>query len=63
MLEALASCHSITYINGELLGDPLDVKMFEATKWILEESNINKGIDDVILALVRPPYTKLVGKQ
>ena len=27
-LEALASCHSITYVNGELIGDPLDVKMF-----------------------------------
>jgi hypothetical protein len=28
MLESLASCHSITYVNGELIGDPLDVKMF-----------------------------------
>lgn len=27
-LEALASCHSITYVGGELIGDPLDVKMF-----------------------------------
>lgn len=27
-LESLASCHSITYVNGELIGDPLDVKMF-----------------------------------
>lgn len=27
-LEGLASCHSITYVNGELIGDPLDVKMF-----------------------------------
>lgn len=27
-LESLASCHSITYVNNELIGDPLDVKMF-----------------------------------
>lgn len=27
-LEALATCHSITYVNNELIGDPLDVKMF-----------------------------------
>jgi magnesium-transporting ATPase (P-type) len=27
-LEALATCHSITYVKEELIGDPLDVKMF-----------------------------------
>ena len=27
-LESLATCHSITYVNNELIGDPLDVKMF-----------------------------------
>jgi cation-transporting ATPase 13A3/4/5 len=37
LLESIASCHSITYIDGELIGDPLDVKMFQATGWILEE--------------------------
>ena len=27
-LEALASCHAITYVNEKLVGDPLDVSMF-----------------------------------
>ena len=27
-LEGLASCTGITYVNGSLIGDPLDVKMF-----------------------------------
>jgi magnesium-transporting ATPase (P-type) len=36
-LESLATCHSIAYVNNELVGDPLDVKMFECTRWILEE--------------------------
>ena len=26
--EAMACCHSITYINGIIIGDPLDIKMF-----------------------------------
>jgi len=30
-LEACASCTAITYVNGSLIGDPLDVKMFLAT--------------------------------
>ena len=51
----MATCHSITYVNGHLIGDPLDVKMFESTKWELQESNLNKGLDDVILAVVTPP--------
>jgi len=27
-LEALSSCHQITYVHQELIGDPLDVRMF-----------------------------------
>lgn len=54
-LESLASCHSITYVNDELIGDPLDVKMFQATGWILEEQ-VEEGADDeLVLAYVRPP--------
>ena len=37
-LEAMASCTAITYVNGELVGDPLDVKMFEKTGWTLDET-------------------------
>ena len=27
-LEGLATCHSITYVHGRLIGDPLDIEMF-----------------------------------
>jgi cation-transporting ATPase 13A2 len=36
-LHALATCHSLKMIDGEALGDPLDAKMFEFTRWALEE--------------------------
>lgn len=36
-LEAMASCTEITYVNESLVGDPLDVKMFQATGWLLDE--------------------------
>lgn len=42
-------------MNGELIGDPLDVKMFQSTGWVLDESNEEKEADDLILAYVRPP--------
>jgi len=37
-LFGMATCHSITVVGGELMGDPLDLKMFEATGWIIEDS-------------------------
>ncbi len=38
-MEGLACCAAVTYVNGALIGDPLDVKMFQATQWILDEGS------------------------
>lgn len=38
LVAAMASCHSLTYLHGSLTGDPLDIKMFEATKWVSSTS-------------------------
>ncbi|KAJ3101540.1 hypothetical protein HDU97_001289 [Phlyctochytrium planicorne] len=34
---AMAVCHSIKVVDGNLIGDPMDIKMFEFTGWDLEE--------------------------
>ena len=31
---AMASCHSLILLDGTIQGDPLDLKMFEATTWV-----------------------------
>jgi magnesium-transporting ATPase (P-type) len=56
MLEAMASCHSITRIHGDLAGDPLDCKMFEFTKWELIEPNPEEteNYDSLAPTIVRP---------
>ncbi|KAL9877146.1 polyamine-transporting ATPase 13A3-like isoform 2-T10 [Glossina fuscipes fuscipes] len=36
-LFGMVTCHSITVMNGKIMGDPLDLKMFESTGWILED--------------------------
>lgn len=33
-VACMATCHSLTKIEGELSGDPLDLKMFGATGWV-----------------------------
>ena len=40
LIESLAVCHSLTHINNEICGDPLEVEMFDATKWKLVESQL-----------------------
>ena len=52
LLEVLACCHSLTSVNGQLIGDPLDIKMFEWSNWIMEDNNENK-FDELILAVVK----------
>lgn len=34
LIKTLASCHSLSRIGTEITGDPLDVKMFDSTKWV-----------------------------
>ncbi|XP_050742833.1 polyamine-transporting ATPase 13A3 isoform X2 [Drosophila biarmipes] len=38
-LFGMVTCHSITIMNGILMGDPLDLKMFNSTGWTIEDSN------------------------
>ncbi|XP_017853574.1 probable cation-transporting ATPase 13A3 isoform X2 [Drosophila busckii] len=38
-LFSMVTCHSITIMNGKMMGDPLDLKMFDSTGWKLEDSN------------------------
>ncbi|XP_078374483.1 polyamine-transporting ATPase 13A3-like isoform X2 [Oculina patagonica] len=55
MLAAMATCHSLTVIDGILTGDPLDLKMFQATDWILEEpGEDNTKFDNIVPTIVKP---------
>lgn len=40
--EALATCHELKTVNSEIVGDPLDEKMFEFSHWRFDESD-NRG--------------------
>jgi magnesium-transporting ATPase (P-type) len=37
MLFVMAACHSLTFINNQLCGDPMELKMFNALGWYLGE--------------------------
>ena len=54
LAEAMASCTAITHVNGTLVGDPLDIQMFEATGWTLDETEQRRvdpdGHQELIIA-------------
>jgi cation-transporting ATPase 13A2 len=37
LIHGLATCHGLKLVDGEVIGDPLDLRMFEFTGWSLEE--------------------------
>ena len=61
VLHTMATCHSLKLVDGELLGDPLDVKMFAFTGWSFEEGKqpVNNADEDELSqltpAVARPP--------
>nr|XP_022336548.1 probable cation-transporting ATPase 13A3 isoform X1 [Crassostrea virginica] len=57
-ITCMATCHSLTIIDGELSGDPLDLIMFNSTKWVLEEPGKDTSKFDTIMPTVVRPCTK-----
>ena len=56
LIELMSTCHAIQCVNGELIGDPLDLKMFEFTKWKLEEAvETSEGLAPTVV--MPPPST------
>ncbi|KAG9232990.1 hypothetical protein BJ875DRAFT_379522 [Amylocarpus encephaloides] len=60
-LYTMATCHSLRVVDGELVGDPLDLKMFQFTGWTFEEGEQRpSGADDdeqggISPSIARPP--------
>ncbi|KAF2790819.1 hypothetical protein K505DRAFT_281902 [Melanomma pulvis-pyrius CBS 109.77] len=59
ILYTMATCHSLRLIDNELVGDPLDVKMFNFTGWSYEEGEQRSGGDEdeqkLSPSVARPP--------
>jgi cation-transporting ATPase 13A3/4/5 len=60
ILYTMATCHSLRSVDNELVGDPLDLKMFEFTGWSFEEGEQKSGDDEdenkgIGPSIARPP--------
>ncbi|KAJ5693339.1 cation-transporting ATPase [Penicillium macrosclerotiorum] len=69
IVYTMATCHSLRVVDDELLGDPLDVKMFQFTGWSYEEGGghpseqISPQFDTIIPSVAKPPITHFGERQ
>ncbi|GFR84790.1 cation-transporting ATPase [Elysia marginata] len=60
LMTSMAACHSLTIIEEKLVGDPLDLIMFEATDWELLEPGPDENRFDMMMpTVVRPKSNTL----
>ena len=58
-IECLACCQGITRVKDKIIGDPIDVEMFESTGWeLIEEPEDTNNYDPRIATYVRPKEEK-----
>lgn len=58
-IECLACCQSATKVKGNLIGDPIDVEMFQSTGWdLVEDVNDPDNYDPKIFTYIRPKEEK-----
>ncbi|KAL4985673.1 hypothetical protein BDW68DRAFT_164681 [Aspergillus falconensis] len=61
IIRIMATCHSLRVVDDELLGDPLDVKMFQFTGWSFQEAgdhtpdHRNLENETIVPSIARPP--------
>ncbi|XP_067658153.1 polyamine-transporting ATPase 13A3-like isoform X1 [Haliotis asinina] len=55
LISAMATCHSLTIIDGSIMGDPLDLIMFEAIDWVLEEPGEEETRFDMMVPTIVHP--------
>jgi cation-transporting ATPase 13A2 len=53
--ECIATCHNLTKVNNDLIGDPIDLEMFKSSGWELVETEEENSI---IQSSVRPKEEK-----
>ncbi|XP_055864481.1 polyamine-transporting ATPase 13A3-like [Biomphalaria glabrata] len=61
LLFGMACCHSLTIIDNEIIGDPMDLIMFNATNWILEEPGPDETRFDMMIPTIVRPSTQHKG--
>ncbi|PKU28092.1 hypothetical protein llap_21604 [Limosa lapponica baueri] len=59
LLYSLATCHTVSLLRAQPIGDPVDLKMVESTGWMMEEEEGElpafQEFGTKVLAVMKPP--------
>uniref|UniRef100_A0A8V5H7L6 Polyamine-transporting ATPase 13A2 n=1 Tax=Melopsittacus undulatus TaxID=13146 RepID=A0A8V5H7L6_MELUD len=57
LLYSLATCHTVSVLRAQPIGDPVDLKMLESTGWVSKEGELpaSQQFGMKVLAVVKPP--------
>ncbi|KAI7886821.1 HAD-like protein [Lichtheimia hyalospora FSU 10163] len=58
MKMGIATCHAVTTLNDQFIGNPVDIEMFRASGWTLQQranEDIDKGYIDTIIPAAQSP--------
>uniref|UniRef100_A0A8B9MYW8 Polyamine-transporting ATPase 13A2 n=1 Tax=Accipiter nisus TaxID=211598 RepID=A0A8B9MYW8_9AVES len=57
LLYSLATCHTISLLRTQPIGDPVDLKMVESTGWVRQEGEVPafQQFGTKVLAVMKPP--------
>uniref|UniRef100_A0A670J190 ATPase cation transporting 13A2 n=1 Tax=Podarcis muralis TaxID=64176 RepID=A0A670J190_PODMU len=55
LLCCLATCHTLSWLGEQLIGDPVDLKLLESTGWVREREREAELFGTRALAVMRPP--------
>ncbi|KAI9260854.1 hypothetical protein EDC94DRAFT_129350 [Helicostylum pulchrum] len=48
MQIAIATCHAVTILNGQFIGNPVDIEMFRSSKWKLNDAPDDESYVDTL---------------
>ena len=60
MMDIMGACHSLTRVQGQLIGDPLELKLLETTGLYLED-NTRDQFDDLVVASLKADNYPTIG--
>lgn len=62
--ECMVTCHTIAHVRDRFIGDPLDIEMFQATKWTMNEDVAQQDKELVELSrFYSPSFLNKEGKK
>jgi cation-transporting ATPase 13A3/4/5 len=55
MQIGIATCHAVTTLNGQFIGNPVDIEMFRSSKWTLKDEPENEAYVDTLTPPMAAP--------